>query len=529
MPEPVRDATALLNELSHYLEWAGENPFKVRAFERGAEALAGREDLMDRARAGTLTELEGVGKGIAEVLSEYFLKGTCSLKDELEKKIPKGLPDLVRIRGLGAKRAREIIAQLNVHSIGELEYACRENRLMKLKGFGEKAQAKIMDGIRTLRAASGKKRLGDVDAWVKNFLGATSVQPTGALRRRCEVLETLEFIGSKKAIEQAKAHADGAPLPIVWIASEVDSFGSDWARTTASDEHWTALETLGGQDHKAATEADFYKALGLKALPPESRETSIVGPLSYELMDDASVQGVFHNHTTRSDGSHSAEDMVLAARALGYRYIGISDHSPSAVYAHGLKEDDLKAQEKELRDLQQKYPDIRIFWGVESDILADGALDYSEDWLKRFDFVIGSIHSRFQMDREPKEARDYMTRRLETALKNPYIDMWGHPTGRLLLGRTGYEFDEEKIFKLAAEYDVAIEINANPERLDLDWRKGGLLRAVGARVVINPDAHNKMDVSDTRFGVTVARKALLDRGRIVNTMSADEVARWLTR
>ena len=242
-----------------------------------------------------------------------------------------------------------------------------------------------------------------------------------------------------------------------------------------------------------------------------------------EILPWDGIQGVFHNHTNRSDGVASLEEMVLAAKRLGYRYLGISDHSQSAFYAQGLRVPTLLEQEQEVRDLQEKHPEIRIFWGIESDILADGALDYEPEILAKFDFVVASVHSRFNMEREA------MTDRILEAVRNPHTRFLGHATGRLLLGRKGYDVDMERVIAEAAQHDVAIEINANPARLDIDWRWGPQLRRCKTLVSVNPDAHDTEGLEDTRYGIAVARKALLPAGLVVNSRSVAEVERWLAR
>ena len=298
------------------------------------------------------------------------------------------------------------------------------------------------------------------------------------------------------------------------------------AKSTGSKEHWHALGNPEPFD--VATEEEFFERLKLPMIPPEMRETGEEVKLAKsgalkDLLPWDGVRGVFHNHTTRSDGRDSLEDMVVAAKKCGYAYIGISDHSQSAFYAQGLKSDALLEQEKEIRTLQEKHPDIRIFWGIESDILADGDLDYDAKMLKRFDFVVASIHSRFQMEKEA------MTDRILTAIRHPATRFLGHVTGRLLLGRKGYDLHMDKIIAEAARCDVAIEINANPARLDIDWRWGKELRASKTLVSVNPDAHDVAGLSDTIYGIAVARKALLPTGLVVNSRSVQEVEKWLKR
>jgi len=534
-------AVALLEDIQRLMELRGENPFKVRAFEKAAHIIAAETGLKDRAKAGTLTDLPGIGKGIAEVLTEFLLHGTSKVRDELSASLPPGLLELTEIPGLGPKKAMTLIEELGIHSVGELEYACRENRLLKISGFGPKGQQKILDGILFRKQHLGFQRLVDAfpiaEAVLKELLQAVPgrrVSETGAMRRRMEVLDRLEFIVDTgadaklpRAVEDCveKFRATSAvTLPIEIHAATSARFGYELARTTAGKGHWEALGAPKPFD--ADDEDAFYSRLGLPVPPPETRETGEeirllkAGKLSGLLPWDG-IRGVFHNHTTRSDGTATLEQMVVAAKKLGYQYIGISDHSQSAFYAQGLKETDLREQEREIREVQERHPDIRVFWGIESDILADGSLDYPDSVLKRFDFVIASVHSRFKMDRET------MTQRVLEAVRNPYTRFLGHATGRLLLGRKGYELDMEKIIAEAARHDVAIELNANPARLDLDWRWGPEMRKHGTLTSINPDAHEEAGLEDTRFGIAMARKALFPSAQVVNSRSATEVERWL--
>ncbi len=534
----------LLEEMKELLALNGENVFKVRAFERAALAVAEHPDLQARAQAGTLTELEGIGKGIAAVLTEFLLQGTTTERDNLRAKLPPGMWALTRLPGLGPKKAKQVIEVLGVTSVGELEYACRENRLVNLKGFGEKAQAKILEGIQVARTYEGQVRLGDALPWAVKFFPplvvafkGLRVSETGALRRRLEVFNRLDFLiectstaPEAQLREKAKsflaAFPDPSAVPVEFHFAPTSRFGYELARTTAAPEHWAALGApvpFDAQDEEA-----FFKKLSLPWIPPEMRETGAEVALAKsgkleELLPWNGIQGIFHNHTTRSDGSGTLEEMVEGAQTRGYKYIGISDHSQSAFYAQGLKLPELLDQEKEIRRVQEKFPDIRVFWGIESDILADGSLDYEPQVLKKFDFVIASVHSRFQMDRAA------MTQRLLKAVRNPATRFLGHVTGRLLLGRKGYDCDVDAVLREAAQHDVAVEINAHPARLDLDWRWGKLVREYGTRVSVNPDAHEVTGLDDAVYGVAMARKGLIPRRQVVNTATAADVARWLRR
>jgi DNA polymerase (family 10) len=535
-------AIELLEEMKKLMTLKGENPFKVRAFEKAAISLEGVDDLATRAKAGTLTEIPGIGKGISEVLTEFFVKKTTSALDELKASLPAGLAELTEIPGLGPKKAMILIEELGIHSIGELEQACRENRLLKIKGFGEKVQQKVSEGIQFQKSHQGQLKLSDVfplaELFMKelvNLVDGARVSETGELRRRMEILSSMDFLveGDEKKLKSKidlvikKFQSDHSiELPIQVNYAYPKTFAFELAKSSASKAHWDAIGKP--QSSEAKDEESFYRDLDLPWIAPELRETGDEVALARkggldQILPWDGIQGVFHNHTTRSDGTASLEEMVVAAKNLGYKYIGISDHSQSAFYASGLKTDSLLEQEHEIRDLQEKYPEIRIFWGIESDILADGSLDYPDSVLKKFDFVVASVHSRFQMDKEA------MTDRLLYAIRNPYTRFLGHATGRILLGRKGYELHMEKIIAEAAAHDVAIELNASPSRLDIDWRWGSELRKNRTKISINPDAHATSELEDTRYGIAMARKSLVPVSQIINTESVVKVEQWLKR
>lgn len=553
--------TELLTEMKSLMELKGENPFKIRAFSKASdtlESLGDSENWAVRAREGTLTEIPGIGKGIAGVLTDFILEWKTEARDELAASLPEGLLELTKVSGLGPKKAIQLIEVLQIKTLGELEYACRENRLLKLKGFGEKVQAKILENVQYLMQTHGQLRLVDAFPLAETILPILSsvvnaqgkglrVSETGALRRRMETLSELEFIVEtapvtktdllekelRKALESAVVWGAGKtlPLPVKFYFAPTSHFGTELARTTGTSEDWSALCAIAPSQQVLETfpahdEEHFFSNLSIAWIPPEMRETgeevelAKSGALS-EILGWEDLRGCFHNHTTRSDGVATLEEMVLGAKARGMQYIGISDHSKSAFYAQGLGEPELLLQEKEIRALQEKHPEIRIFWGIESDILADGSLDYEDSVLKRFDFVVASVHSRFQMDRTT------MTERILQAVRNPRTTMLGHLTGRLLLGRKGYDLEIDRIIRECGERGVGIEINANPARLDIDWRWGPELRREKCMVSVNPDAHDVAGLDDIRFGICVARKALLPKSLVLNTRSVEDVTDWL--
>jgi DNA polymerase (family 10) len=564
--QSTASASSYLDEIAELLKLKGENPFKIRAFEKASNqlgALAEDFDLVAVAQAGELKKIEGIGAGIAQTLTEFLLQGSTRERDELRGSIDPALLELVQIPGLGPKKAQTLIDELGVKTWGELEYACRENRLIKIKGFGEKAQAKILEGVLFLKTTQGQRRLGDVFGAAEELFGLLArtlkegrwpaglsprISETGDLRRRLEVLKSLDFLvevppidgESSQVRERLDAVVDqwknttGASvgLPVKIIETTPASYVKKLVETTSTPEHWKALEKhdsrISARDFGFGlpNEEEFYSQIGLPWLPPETRETGREvswakdGHLD-ELLPWGGIRGVFHNHTTASDGLNSLEEMADAALELGYEYLGISDHSQSAFYAQGLKNDALRAQKSEVDRIQKKFPKLKIFWGIESDILADGSLDYSDEILSQFDYVVASVHSRFGHDRET------MTRRLLEAIKNPHTTFIGHLTGRVLLGRPGFDADIPLIIRECARFGVGLEINANPQRLDIDWRWGEELERNRAWVSVHPDAHDCAGLSDTHFGVATARKALTPTSRVVNAMGLAEVTRWL--
>jgi len=366
----------------------------------------------------------------------------------------------------------------------------------------------------------------------------------GALRRKMETLEELRYL---LALEGAPSRSGLNPetqksllekvevfrsklkksLPILVEMNGIDDLGRVWFKATGPEAHVSqVLGRLTDSSSNFDQEETLYAAAGLPYLSPELREwdesLELTPSILKELPHDRAVQGVFHNHTQWSDGVHSLEQMVEETRRLGLSYLGISDHSQSAVYAQGVKTAQLNEQRKEVQEVQEKFPSIRIFWGTESDIRKDGSLDYPETNLLDFDFVIASIHTRYRNDREA------MTDRLIEAIRHPCTTFLGHPTGRLLLGRDGYDLDMDRVLKEAAAHEVVMEINGNPARLDLDWRWGGLIRKHQVLVSLNPDAHRKEGLGDYRHGVTVARKGLIPRELILNTWPLERVDAFLT-
>lgn len=559
-----------LEEIAELLEMKGENPFKTRAYHNAARSLEGlSEDPTDLVKADTLTKVPGIGAGIAEKIVEMVKQGKSSYLEELRRSIPPGVLEMLRVPGLGPKKAKLLFDKLELHSIGELEYACKENRLIDLKGFGAKTQENILKGIEHLKKSSGRFLFDvayvEATALKKNLekeKGVERCEIAGSLRRCKETIGDIDILVSLKGDPAALMKKFVANPQVEDILAQGDTKSSVRMKSgiqvdlrvvkdseypfallyfTGSKEHNTALRGIaknkglklneyglykGEKSLPCKDEAQIYQALGLHFIPPEAREGG--GEIEFaakhafpRLVEAKDLQGVFHVHSSYSDGNASIQHMAEAAERLGFHYMGLSDHSQSAAYAGGLKPADLAKQAKEIATVQKKLKKLKIFKGTESDILAEGGLDYPAKTLDSLDFVIASVHSRFKMDKAE------MTKRLLKAIRDPHTRFLGHISGRLLLGRDAYDLDYDEIFAAAAKHRVAIEINANPHRFDLDWRYLRRAKQAGVKFSINPDAHSVEGLADTFYGVGIARKGWLTKDDIVNTQSLDQIEEYL--
>ncbi|HHW07069.1 MAG TPA: DNA polymerase/3'-5' exonuclease PolX [Clostridia bacterium] len=562
-----KQVAAVLHEIGVLLELSGEQPFKSRAYYNGARTVEMlTEDLEQLVADGKLEALPGIGKTLAANITELVTTGRMQYHEELKAAIPAGVLELLRIPNLGPKKARVLYRELGITSIGELEYACKENRLITLKGFGAKTQEKLLAGIEYLKRFQGHYRLDE--AWsqavemldeLKNHAGVVEAEIAGSIRRAGEIVKDVDLVAGAREPAQVTAYFIGLPqveevvaredararvklqsgITADLLVVEPHQFVYALHHCTGSRAHLEALEELaknmkltvneygifhGDELLRCGHEEELYRTLGLDYIPPELRENlgeieaSLAGRLPH-LVEMTDIKGVFHVHTDYSDGSHTLEQMVAGAVQKGYRYIGIADHSQSAFYAGGLKEADIRRQHEEIRSLQEKYPEILIFKGIEADILADGSLDYDDEILALFDFVIASVH-HFQPGKD-------LTERLLKAVSHPAVTILGHPTGRLLLAREGYRVDMEAVLAALRQYQVAVELNASPARLDLDWRYFRRAKELGVKVSINPDAHRVEDLDHTFYGVLMARKGWLEAGDVFNAMGPRKMKRYL--
>ncbi|MEQ9104026.1 MAG: helix-hairpin-helix domain-containing protein [Rhodothermales bacterium] len=544
-----------LKETAALVELTGGNPFRARAFANAARTIERMDEQI--ATLSDLTGIAGIGAGLAAQIGEILERGTFEVRDDLLGSIPPGLLDILSVKGLGAKKARALWQQLGVQTLEDLEQAAATGRIAELEGFGAKSQQSIVDNVALLRSYQGRRRLADASALVARVaahLGDRRVQVTGELRRNLNDVGRLDLLLEGDLPDAGDWLRDPVPTTCHGFAALdgtlsdgmavrlVAAPGADLARalalTTGPDSFSEVLVgALGGETAGIGSDTDteeaVFEAAGLTWIHPALRDlpgaverTAELARLHLITLDD--MQGSLHNHSTYSDGAHSLREMALACRSRGWSYLGICDHSQSLKVANGMTPATVSRQQKEIRALNQAFatdggPAFRIFSGVESDILLDGSLDYPDDILATFDFIVASVHTSFNMTREQA------TERLVTAIRNPHTRILGHPTGRLILRREGYDIDHETVLQACAEHDVAVELNANPYRLDLDWTWIERARELGVRVAINPDAHSVDQLDLTEWGVRAARKGGLQLDECLNTLSADAFEAWAHR
>lgn len=558
-------ADALL-EVSEALEFLDENPFKAKAYEKAARSImelnAPAEDLIGN---GEIVHVRGIGPSIGAMLTAWVRDRDFSMVAELKARLPKGYAELIKVPGLGMKKLRFLYHELGISSIDELRVALDEGRLAGVKGFTERGIARLERSVSDVLGYRGWHLLDAAWNWMDEVVrslneAGLNVQPTGACRRGMEVVEGIELLcadrdGVFEAIHSClhgisegrisregtaclMEHPDKPPVKILVVPRE--TFIPALFVTTGSRAHMEQAGRIGerlsvgispngitrdGKTVSVRDETEIYSLLGMPYLPPEVREGRDIEWSQggrKDLIAREDVRGVLHVHTSMSDGHATLTDMVRAAKDRGYSWVGVSDHSRNAYYAGGLSVKNLKAQIREIDELNGQDQEFTILKGIESDILPDGSLDYPEGILRQLDFVIASIHSHMDME------RDAMTERIIKAIRNPFTSVIGHPTGRLLLSRRPYEVDMDAVLEEAARHGVFIELNAHPMRLDIDWRLIPDFVARGGRVAINPDAHTTTGLDDIRYGLTIARKGLLTSRACLNCMDARTAAEALT-
>ncbi|MDQ5980845.1 MAG: polymerase [Verrucomicrobiota bacterium] len=582
------EIAAILTEIATLLELKGENPFKTRAYQSGARLLEdmAEDEIARRVEAGTLEEVKGFGEALAQKISELHRTGKLEFYEKLKATVPAGVVDMLSIPGLGAKKIRALQEKLDVDSVEKLKAACEVGQVAALEGFGDKSQEKILSGIRN-REAYGRRHLwleaheagAPILAGLRALAAVQQAESCGSLRRRMETVGDLDFLVattepapvvewfvSQPQVKEITAKGDlkasvrletGLQADLRLVPPEQFVFTlhhltgskdhnvqmrqralerglsmSEWGLFPAEEKHGSTAEAkkagaTGPTGLAAKTEAELFKHLGLAFIPPELREgrgeieAAQQGKLP-ELVTEADIRGVFHNHTTASDGHNTLEEMTAAAEALGLEYLGIADHSKSSFQARGLDEARLEQQIAEIRRLNEsKKFKTWVFSGSECDILPDGRLDFSDTTLAQLDYAVVSVHSSFRQDRE------MMTQRIIKAIEHPHVTMLGHLTGRLLLEREGYDVDVDRIVDAAIANGVAIELNASPMRLDMDWRHWRKAADKGLLTSINPDAHRTAQLAYFKAGVGAARKGWLTKDHVLTTRSLADMKKWL--
>ncbi len=568
-----KDVAEALQRVAAMLELAGENPFKIRAYENAAQAVAEFPgDLGEAVQTGRLRETRGIGSGIFANVETLMRTGRLPIQDELQARFPPGLTECLGLPGLGARKVLRLHEVLGIDSLDALELACRDGSLRSVSGFGDKSVARVLQGIAVRRSGAGLHRLPRARAFASSLAAAllatgrvTRVEIAGSLRRRLELVAGIDLVAVSEdprslreslprllgAGEAERTPAGALRLRLaetlnadVWIAAPGE-FGAALLRATGAPAHLDGLREAGraagvelpsdgalrratGERIASSTEDEVYAALGLPWIPPELREgtgeiaASAAGTLP-SLVTEADLRGVIHVHSSDSDGRAPLETMLDAARERGYQYVALTDHSKTAAYAGGLTEERAILQRGRVRAYGRRHPEFRVFHGTEADIHADGSVDFGDAFLEGFDLVVASVHSRFGLTREEQTAR------LIRAVRNPRVSVLGHPSARLLLSRPPLDADWDAVLEAAAESGCAVEVNGNPQRLDLDWRLCRKAVALGIALSIDPDAHSVEELGLVSYGVGVARKGWCPTRSVLNAKTSAELTDWLER
>ncbi len=564
----AKEAAIFIEEYGVLLELSGANAFRVRAYTNAVRTLEMLETPLDALiAAGTLGEVKGIGKSVGKLVLEFADTGTATAYEELRASVPDGLLDMLRVPGLGPRKIIAIREALGIEDLDALALACGDGKLAELKGFGKKTQENILKGIEYIRAHRGRFRANVARESTQTLFDTLQALPqtqrievAGSLRRAKETVKDVDFVVSANepqvisdafvahpAVAEITAQGETKSSVRLNNGMQVDlrvvpdgEFPYILHHFTGSKEHNVALRARaqgqglkineyglyrGEEGVECVDETAFFAAMGLAYIPPELREG--LGEIEAaaenalpELLTAADIRGMLHVHSTYSDGADSIEAMALAVRERGYDYLGMADHSQAAAYAGGLNVDAVKRQWDEIARLNEKLAPFRIFKGIESDILGDGSLDYTDDILEQFEYIVVSVHSQFNLDRAK------MTARIIRAIEHPCATIVGHLTGRLLLDREGYDVDVDQIIEAAARCGVAIEINAHPARLDIDWRHVKKARDHGVQIAINTDAHSTGGLGNLPYGIGIARKGWLRAKDVLNALDCEAIATW---
>lgn len=539
------------------MELHDENSFKIRGYQNAVFQLDKSDVDLTVLSLKELEQLDGVGKGIAATISEILQNGISTAMEQYLESTPEGIIELLDMKGIGPKKIKVLWKELGIESGHELKEAANSGLVAKLKGFGEKTQQAIIDALEFKEANANKLHYADAEHIANEVLEVlskidvvTAQSVSGELRRKLEVIDRIEILVAGEDFNELESKISAleefnqdmkSSGPLTWRGSykehkipceftftKPDSFTKSLFLRTGSELHLSIpvleKETLRdlANNRAYASEKDLYMIAGMDYIEPELREGSFEIQAAKtntlpKLVEMEDLKGILHNHSTYSDGKHSLEQMATYCKELGYEYLGICDHSKSAFYANGLEENRVKDQHEEIDRLNEKLAPFKILKGIESDILYDGQLDYADDILASFDFIVASVHSVLKMNKQKA------TQRLLTAIENPYTTILGHPTGRLLLRREGYPIDHKAVIDHCAKHNVVIEINANPWRLDLDWRWVNYAIEQGVMLSINPDAHQMEGYHHMKYGLLAGRKGGLTAEMTYNALSLQEI------
>ena len=532
------------NLLGKLMELHGENQFKVRSYYSAYQALRKLDTPLADTDAADRAKIKGVGKAIHGKIGELIEGGEMDTLNRYIEKTPPGVIEMLSIKGLGPKKVQTIWREMNVESPGELLYACHENRLMEMKGFGAKTQADVIKKLNFYLSSQGQilyptaeTLISEITERINDAYPNAMVSAVGEYAMKLPIITSLEVLVSEEIdamgvlgdayvmeAEGATYHGVQLDMDVVDKASFlIESILRSSGRDIQDELEQRLVVHEGLED-----EEEVFEANGLSYMPPEIRDYpnisfSIMADIAAELVEEQDIKGVVHSHTLYSDGMYSVQDMAEYSKALGYEYLVITDHSKSAFYANGLSVERIGMQQCEIDQVNASIANFRVLKGIECDILYDGSMDYEDDVLKTFDLVIASIHSQLKMD----EAK--ANERLIRAIEHPQVKMLGHMTGRLLLSREGYPVDHTKIIDACAANRVCIELNANPHRLDIDYRWIKQAMDKDVMISINPDAHNKEGIKDIKFGVAAARKGGLSKEKCLNTLGCEAFTGWLSQ
>jgi DNA polymerase (family 10) len=558
------EVVAIFNQIADLLEIQGANPFRVRAYRRGALSIqALPESVESRTKEGTLRKIDGIGEDLANKINEYLETGKMEFHERLKEEVPPALVKLVEIPSVGPKTAKQIYDAFRVQSVEELEALCRTDKLLSVSGFKQKTIDNILRGIELHRRRKGNYLLGravPIASSICRYLEvhAERVAYAGSLRRMKEIVHDVDILAaSPRPEETMKAFlalptieavlAQGGTKASVRLEDDLQvdlrviepgSWGAALHYFTGSKAHNIRMREraikLGlklneyglfdsdGKQLAGADEEEIFAKLSLPFIPPVLREDRGEMEAAAEdrlpnLVEVQDIRGDLHMHTSWTDGKYTSEEMVQAARARGYKYVAITDHSKSLGVAGGLSDEDLMRHAEEVRALDAKYSDIRVLAGTEADIRQDGTVDYPDELLSRLDFVVASLHSGFKQDRET------LTARVVRAMQNPYVRVIGHPTGRLLGDRDAYELDFDEIMKEAVRTHTCLEVNSNFHRLDLNDIHCRKAREMGVHVIISTDSHNYDDLLNLPYGVATAQRGWIEKQQVLNARPVEDL------